>query len=300
LDGEVVQHVEYVPFGEVFLEEKNAVWNTPYLFNGKELDKETGMSYYGARYYEPKTSVWISVDPLAEKYPNASPYNYCLNNPVNFIDPDGKDILPWIVHHLEKGSLKDINEYGHFTSGLISTMKTILSTNTGKNYLSNFMKKNQNFCGYTADKNGKYSDVNLNIIQYDLQGNDKQFEGAIGAAFYDGVVTVSENNGKLNISVWTFGEDLETITHEFFIHNSGKIDEIIKAYRNGGIKSAEKVLLNGPKADDDHKSLRDLNDSHGGVKNYKNVWNELLKKSKEYEKEYKQIFNTNKQKYKDL
>jgi hypothetical protein len=46
--------VEYVPFGEVFLEEKNAVWNTPFLFNGKELDKETGMSYYGARYYDRK------------------------------------------------------------------------------------------------------------------------------------------------------------------------------------------------------------------------------------------------------
>jgi RHS repeat-associated protein len=85
--------VEYVPFGEVFLEEKNAVWNTPFLFNGKELDKETGMSYYGARYYEPKTSVWISVDPLAEKYPSMSPYAYCINNPINVIDPDGRDII---------------------------------------------------------------------------------------------------------------------------------------------------------------------------------------------------------------
>ncbi len=79
--------MEYVPFGEVFLEEKNAVWNTPFLFNGKELDKETGMSYYGARYYEPKTSVWISVDPLAEK--TMSSYGYCYNNPVNLIDPTG-------------------------------------------------------------------------------------------------------------------------------------------------------------------------------------------------------------------
>jgi hypothetical protein len=43
LDGEVVQHVEYVPFGEVFLEEKNAKWNTPYLFTSKELDRESGM-----------------------------------------------------------------------------------------------------------------------------------------------------------------------------------------------------------------------------------------------------------------
>ena len=54
LEGEVVQHIEYVPFGEVFIEERNNVWNTPYLFNAKEFDEETGMYYYGARYYEPR------------------------------------------------------------------------------------------------------------------------------------------------------------------------------------------------------------------------------------------------------
>jgi len=54
LDGEVAHHIEYVPFGEVFIEERNNTWNTPYLFNAKELDEETGMYYYGARYYEPR------------------------------------------------------------------------------------------------------------------------------------------------------------------------------------------------------------------------------------------------------
>ena len=67
LDGEVVQHIEYVPFGEVFIEERNNAWNTPYLFNAKEYDEETGMYYYGARYYDPRISLWMSVDPLAEK-----------------------------------------------------------------------------------------------------------------------------------------------------------------------------------------------------------------------------------------
>ena len=91
LDGDVVQHVEYVPFGEVFIEERNNTWNTPYLFNAKELDEETGLYYYGARYYDPKTSIWLSVDPMQEKYPNISTYLYCANNPVNRIDPDGRD-----------------------------------------------------------------------------------------------------------------------------------------------------------------------------------------------------------------
>ncbi len=86
LDGEVVQHVEYVPFGEVFIEERNNTWNTPYLFNGKELDEETGLYYYGARYYNPRISVFYGCDPLMEEYFWQSPYAYAANNPVRFID----------------------------------------------------------------------------------------------------------------------------------------------------------------------------------------------------------------------
>ena len=66
--------------------------NSPYKFNGKELDDETGNYYYGARYYNPKWSFWLSVDPLAEDYPEWSPYNYTLNNPIRFIDPDGRSV----------------------------------------------------------------------------------------------------------------------------------------------------------------------------------------------------------------
>jgi RHS repeat-associated protein len=89
-----VQHIEYVPFGEVFIEERNNTWNTPYLFNAKELDEETGLYYYGARYYEPRISVWYGADPMQEKYTNVSSYAYCGNNPVRYIDPDGKD---WVM-----------------------------------------------------------------------------------------------------------------------------------------------------------------------------------------------------------
>jgi len=98
LDGNVVQHVEYIPFGEVFLEERNNKWNTPYLFNGKELDEETGLYYYGARYYNPRESVWLSVDQLVEM--TGTPYQYAYQNPVKFIDPigmSGED--PPILYH---------------------------------------------------------------------------------------------------------------------------------------------------------------------------------------------------------
>jgi RHS repeat-associated protein len=84
-----VQHIEYVPFGEVFIEERNSTWKTPYKFNAKELDEETGLYCYGARCLAPREGVWLSVDPLAEKYPELSPYVYCHNNPINMVDPEG-------------------------------------------------------------------------------------------------------------------------------------------------------------------------------------------------------------------
>ena len=92
--GEVVQHIEYFAFGETFLEEHSNTDRTPYLFNGKELDEETGLYYYGARYYDPVTSVWQSVDPLAEKYPNRSPYEYTFSNPIKYLDPNGMEGIP--------------------------------------------------------------------------------------------------------------------------------------------------------------------------------------------------------------
>nr|WP_295809531.1 RHS repeat-associated core domain-containing protein [uncultured Apibacter sp.] len=78
-----------MPFGEVFIEERNNNWNTPYLFNGKELDEETGSYYYGARYYNPRESIFISVDPLFEK--TGTPYQYTYQNPIRFTDPTGME-----------------------------------------------------------------------------------------------------------------------------------------------------------------------------------------------------------------
>ena len=69
--GNTVQQVEYTPWGEVFVERQfgTSGYESPYLFNGKELDEETGLYYYGARYYDPKMSVWYSVDPLSNYNP---------------------------------------------------------------------------------------------------------------------------------------------------------------------------------------------------------------------------------------
>ena len=107
LDGRITQNVVYIPYGEVFVEERNGSWASPYLFNAKELDEETGLYYYGARYLDPTTAVWLSVDPKWEDYSLMTPYNYCAGNPVKLVDPDGREIENIKVWNKEK---KNINK----------------------------------------------------------------------------------------------------------------------------------------------------------------------------------------------
>ena len=72
-----------------------------FTFTGKEKDEETGYGYFGARYmdHELMTS-WLSVDPMADKYPSISPYAYCAWNPVKLVDPDGMEWDPASVDRI--------------------------------------------------------------------------------------------------------------------------------------------------------------------------------------------------------
>jgi RHS repeat-associated protein len=89
--GYVYQYLFYSPFGESLYSQhaQTGEYNTPHRFNAKELDEETGLYYYGARYYNPMVSVWLGVDPLASVDPDFTPYHFVNNNPIMIIDPDG-------------------------------------------------------------------------------------------------------------------------------------------------------------------------------------------------------------------
>jgi RHS repeat-associated protein len=82
-----------IHFCEDWVDQRNSTWSAPYTFSGKEKDAETGYGYFGARYYDSGLSIWLSVDPMSDKYPSMSPYNYCANNPVILVDPDGRETI---------------------------------------------------------------------------------------------------------------------------------------------------------------------------------------------------------------
>ena len=111
-EGRVTQHTEYIAFGEVLFEEHSVSPSMPYLFNGKELDQETNLTYFGARYLDMKTSLWLNTDPLSGYNPiqetehyidgqhnggiynpmNMATYSYTYQNPIKYIDPNGKQV----------------------------------------------------------------------------------------------------------------------------------------------------------------------------------------------------------------
>jgi len=112
--GNAIQHLHYLPFGEDWVDQRNSSWNAPYTFSGKEKDAETGYGYFGARYYDSGLSIWLSVDPMSDKYPSMSPYNYCANNPVILVDPDGRRIFCETAYS-RKAVTQYLNE--HFGKG---------------------------------------------------------------------------------------------------------------------------------------------------------------------------------------
>ncbi len=99
---EITGKTDYYPFGLAMSQYSTNIGSdyskNKYLYNGKEIqdDKLNGTFFgwldYGARFYDPQIGRWHSVDPLAEKYFSFTPYAYCANNPIIFIDTDGRKI----------------------------------------------------------------------------------------------------------------------------------------------------------------------------------------------------------------
>ena len=163
----ITQFDAYLPYGELLVDEHSSSEEMPYKFNGKEFDQETGLYYYGARYMDPKISMWLGVDPLAEKYPNVTGYCYTMDNPIKFIEIDGKD---WILSTGNRvywyggkyGNRKNLIAVYKATSGMASAIKiTTLPNGKRKQETINPQQaKYQRYSDIGPTPEGKYK-INL-------------------------------------------------------------------------------------------------------------------------------------------
>ena len=86
----MVQYLQYLPYGEIWRNQQSVGYDERFKFTGKERDSETGYDYFGKRYYDSRAlTSWLSVDPLADKYPHISSYAYCAWNPLKYFDEHG-------------------------------------------------------------------------------------------------------------------------------------------------------------------------------------------------------------------
>jgi RHS repeat-associated protein len=91
-NGNVIESVDYYPYGEIRVDAKTTTYENKYKFTGKELDESDNLYYYGARYYDPAMGRFISADPVDGDLTNPQSFNkysYVLNNPLKYVDPTG-------------------------------------------------------------------------------------------------------------------------------------------------------------------------------------------------------------------
>ncbi|MFH0820479.1 MAG: RHS repeat-associated core domain-containing protein [Candidatus Peregrinibacteria bacterium] len=159
-DGNIVEQRDYLPFGDDRVNEPTESAKTDYGFTGKEKDDETGLYYYGARYYDPLIGRFISQDPLllgegdqslesVVANPQAlNPYSYTFNNPVKYVDPTGR--IPRDASFLDK--LKSILNFDSSGNGWLAHSAKAYAANPNPQTLAE-MKRRQSVALCRLDSN---------------------------------------------------------------------------------------------------------------------------------------------------
>ena len=134
--GKICQVINYYPFGTPFSDQSTTLQADfqPYKYNGKEFDMMHGLNTYdyGARQYNPIVPTWDRIDPLCENFGYMSPYNYCLDNPVNTTDQDGEGpILGAVIGGGTELACQLIENYDTDSSVLDNLSKNVNWTNVG-------------------------------------------------------------------------------------------------------------------------------------------------------------------------
>ncbi|KUJ50005.1 hypothetical protein AR685_16580 [Chryseobacterium sp. JAH] len=209
-------------------EQMTGVYDNPYKFNAKELDSDTGLYYYGARYYNPRLSVWYGVDPLAGKYPNLSPYVYTANNPIKYIDPDGRRIIIWTKrgdgsYTKIEYSYKKNRNYKELSYGYERNAMKLLDqmyeagVNTDFIDKASSSKKDFNIIKPTMEGRNRYRNM---IGLYEGKKNPSEMqhvdpENSIGTMFWDdeAAIDIKDVGGGKKGSLSPAGAGLHEINH---------------------------------------------------------------------------------------
>jgi RHS repeat-associated protein len=230
---------------------------------------EHGANLYDfeARTYDPATGRFLSIDPMVEKYYSISPYAYCANNPVKFVDSDGRDIKLHNVNVVDKrGNLKSQAGLSPTTAAAV---KDLMNTKEGKAFFAQFAKEGDEVGGYTFAQDGALSDVTLNLWDYSA-------DNIVLAQPGDGSIGVSEDKKTVTLKVVSNGADKvevgETLTHETQLHGFDISNEI----KGNPTSTTSK----------DHKALKNQDTNHKGYKQYKSTREQLQK----IDDGYKQAF----------
>ena len=254
--GTPVQHLQYMPYGEPFVNERSSSYNERFTFTGKERDSETGYSYFGARFYDSDLMTgWLSVDPMADSIPYASPYIYCLDNPIKLKDPNGEipletiwdignvlyDFGAAVTNHIKGDHEAAKSNWCDLALDAAATLTpyvpagvTKIASTTKKMVKPTFSVKPGKYDYFfgkvtSSQKNMKRSLQNKNDLSYMGISNEEQLNTALGKALDKGKETKRITN-----------EYGITICKQIDIGDKGSI-EVSFLYRNGDMSSTPEV-----------------------------------------------------------
>ena len=255
--GEAVQHLQYLPFGESFVSQTSTSWQTRYTFSGKEKDVETGYSYFGARYYDSELSIWLSVDPMAHKLPQWSPYVAFGDNPINNIDPDGRYFIGVNDKKVRFRQRRDGTiKVGRNASADLKTLVSSVNSSGSKTAMNQIMTASKNESKIHVkivnekvdngllglhqahDKDGNA--LNWNSAKGDFDGTPAYVEGKDGVykeatiTIFQGNIDESGGNGSYyGFDVTTEQETANTFQHESHHNTDSEFIQDLKNKREG-------------------------------------------------------------------
>jgi RHS repeat-associated protein len=275
--GNIKEQKDYYPFGKEHENSSLMSSTNRWGYNGKEKQTVRDLNYldYINRMYDPEIGRWFVQDPLAEKYYSWSSYNYCMNNPVKYVDPDGMDIYFYHFKYDERRS-----DLGTWEQGINKETEKILEafakTKIGYAFLSQYAKAGQKIGSVEFKTDGKYADHNLNFKEY----NESELPYPSSAGEYRSNLKDNQINFDIRFDNSRVDADVAlTIGHEIFLHMDSKDDKLINAYNRGGKdgfreEKKQQDDLSGQLGNNDHKNY--INGIGIGVVNF-NTYNSQLK-----------------------